>query len=124
MEEKEEDVVEEEGVEEEEQNDEEEGVEVEEEQPGLLNLSTLRTRILSHLGFERSPDTWMSRRRTSRQEMQERRRWARRHFKDLPAIVCCADQLPGRVENRVQSFVVNTDSCDREGTQWVAFHFP
>ena len=98
MEEKEEDVVEE-GVEEE-QNDEEEGVGVEEEQPGPLNLSTLRSRIRSRLGFERSPDTWMSRRRTSRQEMQERRRWARRHLKDLPATVCCADQLPGRVESR------------------------
>jgi hypothetical protein len=36
--------------------------------------------------------------------------------------VCCADQLPARVENRAQSFVVNTD--DREGTHWVAFHFP
>jgi hypothetical protein len=32
------------------------------------------------VGFERSPDTWMSRRRTSRQEMQERRRWGRRHL--------------------------------------------
>jgi hypothetical protein len=32
--------------------------------------------------------------------MQERRRWARRHLKDLPATVCCADQLPGRVESR------------------------
>jgi hypothetical protein len=46
------------------------------------------------------------------------------YLKDLPATVCCADQLPARVENRAQSFVVNTVSCDREGTHWVAFHFP
>jgi hypothetical protein len=46
------------------------------------------------------------------------------YLKDLPATVCCADQLPARVEDRAQSFVVNTDSCDREGTHWVAFHFP
>jgi hypothetical protein len=26
--------------------------------------------------------------------------------------------------SRAQSFVVNTDSCVREGTHWVAFHFP
>ena len=38
------------------------------------------------------------------------------YFKDLPATVCCADQLPARVESRAQSFVVNTDSCNREGT--------
>ena len=38
--------------------------------------------------------------------------------------MCCADQLPARVESRAQSFIVNTDSCDREGTHWVAFHFP
>jgi hypothetical protein len=38
--------------------------------------------------------------------------------------VCCTEELPARVENRAQSFVVNTASCDREGTQWVAFHFP
>jgi hypothetical protein len=46
------------------------------------------------------------------------------YLKDLPATVCCADQLPARAENRAQSFVVNTDSCNREGTHWVAFHFP
>jgi hypothetical protein len=46
------------------------------------------------------------------------------YLTDLPATVCCADQLPVRVQNRVQSFVVNTDSCDRERTHWVAFHFP
>jgi hypothetical protein len=46
------------------------------------------------------------------------------YLKDLPATVCYADQLPARVENRAQSFVVNTDSCDREGTHWVAFYFP
>ena len=34
------------------------------------------------------------------------------YLKDLPATVCCADQLPARVESRAQSFVVNTDSCD------------
>ena len=49
--------------------------------PGSLSLSTLRTRIRSRVGFERSPDTWMSRRRTSRQEMQERRRWYRRYLR-------------------------------------------
>ena len=43
--------------------------------PGPLSLSTLRTRIRSRVGFGRSPDAWMSRWRTSRQEMQERRRW-------------------------------------------------
>ena len=36
----------------------------------------------------------------------------------------CADQLPARVQSQTQSFVVNTDSCDREGTHWVVFHFP
>ena len=46
------------------------------------------------------------------------------YIKDLPATVCCDDQLPARVQNRAQSFVVNTDSCDREGAHWVAFHFP
>jgi len=45
------------------------------------------------------------------------------YLKDLPVTVCCADQLPARVESRAQSFVVNTDSCDRDGTHWVAFHF-
>jgi hypothetical protein len=49
--------------------------------PGPLSLSTLRTRIRSRVVFERSPDTWMSRRRTSRQEMQERRRCASRHIR-------------------------------------------
>ena len=38
--------------------------------------------------------------------------------------MCCVDQLPTRVESRAQSIVVNTDSCDREGTHWVAFQFP
>jgi hypothetical protein len=41
------------------------------------------------------------------------------YLKDLPATVCCTEELPARVENRAQSFVVNTASCDREGTQWV-----
>ena len=45
------------------------------------------------------------------------------YLKDLPATVCCADKLPARVESRAQSFLVNTDSCDREGIHWVAFHF-
>jgi hypothetical protein len=31
------------------------------------------------------------------------------YLRGLPAIVCCADQLPARVQNRAQSFVVNTD---------------
>ena len=42
------------------------------------------------------------------------------YLKELPATVCCADQLPARVENRAQSFVVNTDSCDREGTHFIS----
>ena len=46
------------------------------------------------------------------------------YLKDLSVTVCCADKLPARVESRTQSFVVNTDSCDPEGTHWVAFHFP
>ena len=46
------------------------------------------------------------------------------YLKDLPVTVCCADQIPARVESRPQSFVVNTDSWDREGTHWVAVHFP
>ena len=47
-----------------------------------------------------------------------------RYLKNLSATVCCADQLPVRVGSRTQSFVVSTDSCDREGTHRVAFHFP
>jgi hypothetical protein len=46
------------------------------------------------------------------------------YLKNLPATVCCADQFLARVKSRAQSFVVNTDSCDRKGTHWVAFHFP
>ena len=38
--------------------------------PGPLRLSTLRTHICSRVELERSPNTWMSRRRTSHQEME------------------------------------------------------
>ena len=58
--------------------------------------------------------------RGRRKRKRRKRRWRRRRKKT----VCCADQLPVRVQNRAQSFVVNTDSCDREGTHWVVFHFP
>ena len=41
------------------------------------------------------------------------------YLKDLPVTVCCANQLPARVESWAQSFVVNTDSCDKKGhTGW------
>ena len=94
---------------------------------------TLQTLIRSHVGFERSPDTWMSpldeppAKRCKREDGGVESTYDYElecYLKDLPATVCCADQLPSRVENRAQSFVVNTDSCDREGTKWVAFHFP
>ena len=41
------------------------------------------------------------------------------YLKDLPATVCCAEQLPARVENRSQSFVVNTTlAIEKEYTGW------
>ncbi|VDI26074.1 Hypothetical predicted protein [Mytilus galloprovincialis] len=46
------------------------------------------------------------------------------YLEDLPATVCCADELPDEVSNRPRSFVVNTDDCDGKGIHWVAFHFP
>ena len=42
----------------------------------------------------------------------------------LPVTVCCAEDLPAEINVRPQSFIVNTDNCDRKGTHWVAFHFP
>jgi hypothetical protein len=45
-------------------------------------------------------------------------------LKGYPANVCRADELPAHVGVRPHTFIVNTDSCDREGTQWVAFNFP
>jgi hypothetical protein len=84
------------------------------------------------VGFERTPDTWMSvdeppARRCKREDDGVEGTYGYElecYLKDLPATLCSADQLPARVENRAQSFVVNADSCDREGTHWVAFHFP
>jgi len=43
-------------------------------------------------------------------------------LKVYPATVCCADELPAHVG--VRTFIVNTDTCDRGGSHWVAFHFP
>ncbi|VDI26072.1 Hypothetical predicted protein [Mytilus galloprovincialis] len=41
------------------------------------------------------------------------------YLEDLPATVCCADELPDEVSNRPRSFVVNTDDCDGKGiTGW------
>jgi len=45
-------------------------------------------------------------------------------LKDLPATVCCADELTAHVGVRPHTFIVNTDTCDRGGSHWVAFHFP
>jgi hypothetical protein len=45
-------------------------------------------------------------------------------LKDYPATVCCADEFPARVGARPRTFIVNTDTCDRGGSHWVAFHFP
>jgi hypothetical protein len=45
-------------------------------------------------------------------------------LKDYPATVCCADDLPARVGARPRTFIVNTDTCDRGGSHWVAFYFP
>jgi hypothetical protein len=45
-------------------------------------------------------------------------------LKGYPATVCCADELPAHVEVRPRTFIVNTDTCDRGGSHWVAFHFP
>ena len=45
-------------------------------------------------------------------------------LKDYPAIVCCTDELPSHVGIGPHTFIVNTDTCDRGGSHWVAFHFP
>ena len=45
-------------------------------------------------------------------------------LKDYPATVCCPDELPARVGARPRRFIVNTDTCDRGGSHWVAFYFP
>ena len=64
------------------------------------------------------------------------------YLKDLPATVCCADELPAQTaavatavhihdclyvcigDGWPRTFIVNTDTCDRDGSHWVAFHFP
>jgi hypothetical protein len=45
-------------------------------------------------------------------------------YEGYPATVCCADELPAHVGVRPRTFIVNTDTCDRGGSHWVAFHFP
>ena len=45
-------------------------------------------------------------------------------LKDYPTTVCCADELPAHVGARPRMFIVNTDTCNRGGNHWVAFHFP
>ena len=45
-------------------------------------------------------------------------------LKGYPATVCCADELLAHVGVRPCTFIVNTDTCDRGGSHWVAFHFP
>ena len=44
-------------------------------------------------------------------------------LKGYPATVCCADELPAHVGVRPRTFIVNTDTCDRCGSHWLAFHF-
>ena len=44
--------------------------------------------------------------------------------KGYPATVCCADELPLHVGVKPHTFIVNTDTSDRGGSHWVAFHFP
>jgi hypothetical protein len=41
-------------------------------------------------------------------------------LKDYSAIVCCADELPAHVGARTHTFIVNTDTCDRGRSHWVA----
>ena len=36
----------------------------------------------------------------------------------------CADELLAHVGVRPRTFIVNTDTCDRGRSHWVAFHFP
>ncbi|CAC5400724.1 unnamed protein product [Mytilus coruscus] len=40
------------------------------------------------------------------------------------ATVCCADDLPAYVSDRLKTYVVNMDNCNQEGTHWMTFHFP
>jgi hypothetical protein len=44
--------------------------------------------------------------------------------KAYPATVCCADELPAHVGVRPRTFIVNTDTCDNGGNNWMAIHFP
>ena len=45
-------------------------------------------------------------------------------LKGYPATVCCADELTAHVGVRPCTFIVNTDTYNRGGSHWVAFHFP
>jgi hypothetical protein len=45
-------------------------------------------------------------------------------LKGYSTTVCCADELPAHVGVRPRTFIVNTDTCDRGGSHWVAFLFP
>ena len=45
-------------------------------------------------------------------------------LKGYPATVCCADELPLHVGVKPHTFIVNTDTSERGGSHWVAFHFP
>ena len=45
-------------------------------------------------------------------------------LKGYPATVCCADEVPAHVGVRPRTFFVNTDTCNRGGSHWVAFYFP
>jgi hypothetical protein len=45
-------------------------------------------------------------------------------FKGLSRDRVLRDELPSHVGVRPRTFIVNTDTCDRGGSHWVAFHFP
>jgi hypothetical protein len=45
-------------------------------------------------------------------------------LKDYPATMCYANELPAHVGARPRTFIVNTDTCNRGRSHWVAFHFP
>jgi hypothetical protein len=45
-------------------------------------------------------------------------------IEDYLVTVCCADELQAHVGARPRTFIVNTDTCDRGRSHWVAFHFP
>ena len=72
---------EEEEEEDEENLEKEEGEEEQEEHSDLLACRPCGLVFANAWGLKDHQNTWMSRRRTSRQEMQERRRWARRHLR-------------------------------------------